>query len=76
MWQEQNNSLVQEFVFKDFKEAFVFITKVAGLAEEMDHHPTWTNTYNKVMIKLCTHDQGDIITEKDRLMAEEIDKLI
>lgn len=76
MWQEQNNSLVQEFVFKDFKEAFVFITKVAKLAEEMDHHPTWTNTYNKVMIKLCTHDQGDIITEKDRLMAEEIDKLI
>lgn len=76
MWQEQNNSLVQEFVFKDFKEAFVFITKVAKLAEEIDHHPTWTNTYNKVMIKLCTHDQGDIITEKDRLMAEEIDKLI
>ncbi|WKZ24481.1 MAG: 4a-hydroxytetrahydrobiopterin dehydratase [Patescibacteria group bacterium] len=76
MWQEQNNSLVQEFVFKDFKEAFVFITKVAELAEEMDHHPTWTNTYNKVMIKLCTHDQGDIITQKDRLMAEEIDKLI
>lgn len=76
MWQEQNNSLVQEFVFKDFKEAFVFITKVAKLAEEIDHHPTWTNTYNKVMIKLCTHDQGDIITQKDRLMAEEIDKLI
>jgi 4a-hydroxytetrahydrobiopterin dehydratase len=75
MWQEQNNKLVKEFEFKDFKETFAFMTKVAAVAEELKHHPEWTNTYNKVTIKLSTHDAGDIVTEKDKELADRIDKL-
>ncbi len=76
MWQEQNNKLVREFEFKDFKEAFAFMTKVAAVAEELKHHPEWTNTYNKVTIKLSTHDAGDIVTEKDKELAKRIDEIV
>jgi 4a-hydroxytetrahydrobiopterin dehydratase len=76
MWQEINNQLVKEFIFKDFKEAFEFMTKVAAIAEEIDHHPEWTNVYNKVTIKLSTHDAGDTITDQDREMANKINTLI
>ncbi len=76
MWQEENNQLIKTFTFKDFVEAFGFMTKVAFLAEKMNHHPEWTNIYNKVQIKLSTHDAGNIITDKDRTLAEEIDKLL
>ena len=75
MWGEKNNYLQKEFVFKDFKEAFAFMTKVAELAEKMNHHPLWTNVYNKVKIQLNTHDAGDIVTEKDRKLAKAIDQL-
>jgi 4a-hydroxytetrahydrobiopterin dehydratase len=75
MWQEQNNSLYEKFEFKDFSEAFAFMTRVALAAEKMDHHPTWTNVYNKVEIWLNTHDAGDIITEKDRTLAKKIEGL-
>jgi 4a-hydroxytetrahydrobiopterin dehydratase len=73
MWQEQNNSLYNKFEFKDFSEAFAFMARVALAAEKMDHHPTWTNVYNKVEIWLNTHDAGDIITDKDRKLATKID---
>ncbi len=76
MWQEQNNKLVKEFEFKDFKEAFAFMTKVAAIAEELKHHPEWSNTYNKVTIKLSTHDAGDIVTEKDKELAKRIDEIV
>lgn len=76
MWTEQNNSLKQIFTFKDFSEAFAFMTRVALLAEKMDHHPEWSNVWNKVEITLCTHSAGNKITEKDRKMAAEIDKLV
>jgi len=76
MWSEENNKLYRSFTFKDFTEAFAFMTKVAAIAEKMDHHPTWTNTYNKLEIWLNTHDAGDIVTQKDREMAEAIDKLL
>ena len=66
MWMEENNQLKASFTFKDFSEAFAFMTRVAILSEKMDHHPTWTNTYNKVDIALSTHDAGNTITEKDR----------
>ncbi len=72
MWKEENNKLVQEFVFKDFKEAFAFMTAAATVIDEMDHHPEWTNIYNKVKVVLCTHDAGDIVTQKDRDLAEKI----
>jgi 4a-hydroxytetrahydrobiopterin dehydratase len=75
MWKEENNTLYKKFEFKDFSEAFAFMTRVALAAEKMDHHPLWTNVYNKVEIWLCTHDAGDIVTDKDRKLAAIIDKL-
>ena len=74
-WTTEKNKLKKTFTFKDFVEAFAFMTKVAITAEKMDHHPTWTNTYNRVSFELSTHDAGDIVTDKDRKLAEEIDKL-
>jgi 4a-hydroxytetrahydrobiopterin dehydratase len=76
MWEEKNNSLERTFVFPDFIQAFSFMTKVALVAEKMNHHPSWTNTYNQVTIKLTTHDAGDIVTAKDHALAKEIDKLV
>jgi 4a-hydroxytetrahydrobiopterin dehydratase len=75
MWIEQNNKLYRSFEFNNFKDAFAFMTKVAEVAEKMNHHPTWTNTYNKVEIWLSTHDAGDVITQLDEDMADTIDKL-
>jgi 4a-hydroxytetrahydrobiopterin dehydratase len=75
MWKEQNNQLVRSFEFKDFMEAFAFMTRVAILAEKHNHHPEWSNVYNKLEIKLSTHDAGDVITEKDRKLAAAIDAL-
>lgn len=76
MWKEENNQLKRSFKFKDFKEAFAFMTKVALAAEKMDHHPNWSNAYNTVEIALCTHDAGNTVTDRDRKLAAEIDKLI
>lgn len=76
MWKEENNTLKRTFEFKDFKEAFGFMSKVAITAEKMGHHPNWSNTYNKVSFELTTHDEGNKITEKDRKLADEIDKLV
>lgn len=75
-WQEKNNRLCKTFKFKDFSEAFTFMTRVALAAEKMDHHPFWTNVYNTVSIELSTHDAGDIVTEKDHALAKAIDKLV
>ena len=75
-WTTEQNKLKKTFTFKDFPDAFAFMTKVAMIAEKMNHHPTWTNTWNKVTFELSTHDAGDIVTEKDRKLAEEIDKLV
>ncbi|GAB3568447.1 4a-hydroxytetrahydrobiopterin dehydratase [Spirosoma luteolum] len=75
MWQEENNELVRNFTFADFTEAFGFMTKVALVAEKMDHHPWWSNVYNQVTIRLTTHDAGNTITEKDRQLAGLIDRL-
>jgi 4a-hydroxytetrahydrobiopterin dehydratase len=74
-WKEVNNCLEQEFQFRDFSEAFSFMTRVALIAEKMNHHPEWKNVYNKVTIKLYTHDAGNTVTEKDRKLAAAIDKL-
>lgn len=74
MWEEKNNKLHKKFEFKDFSEALAFMARVALAAEKMNHHPKWTNEYNKVEIWLSTHDAGDIVTEKDHKLAEKIDK--
>jgi 4a-hydroxytetrahydrobiopterin dehydratase len=75
-WTEENNKLKASFKFKDFKEAFGFMTRVALIAEKMDHHPTWTNTWNSVSIELSTHDAGNVVTDKDRKLAKAIDELV
>lgn len=76
MWKEENKKLYRSFEFKNFSEAFGFMSRVALLCEKADHHPLWTNVYNKVEIWLNTHDAGDIVTEKDIKLAGEIDKLL
>ena len=76
MWQETDNALQRSFRFADFSEAFAFITRVALLAEKADHHPEWTNVYNRVNIRLSTHDAGNTVTEKDRKLAAAIDRLL
>lgn len=75
MWTEKNNRLSKTFKFKDFQEAFAFMTRVAFLAEAQNHHPNWSNVYNTVTIELNTHDAGDIVTEKDHKLAKAIDKI-
>ncbi|MBI3218254.1 MAG: 4a-hydroxytetrahydrobiopterin dehydratase [Bacteroidetes bacterium] len=76
MWTNGNNRLTRTFVFADFVEAFGFMTQVALLAEKCDHHPTWSNTYNRVTIELSTHDAGNIVTEKDHVLARQIDQIL
>lgn len=76
MWTEENNKLKQTFEFKDFKEAFAFMTRVAFLAEGAQHHPNWSNVYNKVTIELTTHDKGNTVTEKDHSLAKAIDAIL
>ena len=73
MWTEKDNTLYQKFTFKDFSEAFGFMTRVAIEAEKMNHHPLWTNVYNTVEFWLSTHDAGDVVTEKDHQLAKKID---
>jgi 4a-hydroxytetrahydrobiopterin dehydratase len=75
MWTEENNQLKRSFEFKNFVDAFAFMTKVAFAAEKMNHHPNWSNVYNKVEIALFTHDAKDAITEKDIRLAKEIDSI-
>ena len=68
--------LSKTFVFADFSEAFAFVTRVALLAEQQNHHPWWSNNWNTVEFRLFTHSEGNIITKKDRVLASSIDKLI
>ena len=75
-WIEENNELHKEFTFKNFSEAFAFMTRVAFLVEKADHHPEWTNAWNKVSIKLSTHSAGNKITQKDIDLAHAIDQLL
>lgn len=75
MWQEENNKLVASFQFKNFREAFAFMTEVAFHAELHNHHPEWSNVYNRVSIALTTHDAGNTITEKDRKLAAAIEQV-
>lgn len=76
MWKEENNKLYRKFQFKNFSEAFAFMTRIALEAEKMDHHPEWKNVYNTVEIWLSTHDAGDIVTDKDKKLSKKIDAII
>lgn len=75
MWREKDNALCATFKFKNFIEAFAFMTEVAFYAETMNHHPNWSNVWNTVDIRLNTHDAGNIVTEKDRELAGAIDEV-
>ena len=75
MWVEEDNKLKKTFEFKDFTEAFAFMVRVAFLAEQQGHHPNWSNVYHKVSIELTTHDEGNIVTDKDRKLAQAIDRI-
>ncbi|MDF1695503.1 MAG: 4a-hydroxytetrahydrobiopterin dehydratase [Saprospiraceae bacterium] len=74
-WIEEDNKLKAEFVFIDFTQAWAFMNEVAIYAEKQGHHPNWSNVYNKVSIHLTTHDAGNTVTDKDRKLAETINKL-
>ena len=76
MWKKENNLLYKKFEFSNFSEAFAFMTRVAFEAEKMDHHPLWTNVYNRVEIWLSTHSAGDVVTEKDKQLAKKIDAIV
>jgi ribonuclease HI len=76
MWQETKHGLYRQFNFENFKEAWAFMTKVAELAEEYQHHPRWENEWNVVQIWLITHEGDQKITDKDHQMAKSIDEVI
>lgn len=74
-WSAENDRLCREFVFKNFIEAFGFMSQVALLAEVRNHHPNWSNVYNRVNIELTTHDAGNTITERDIELAQAINEM-
>lgn len=72
-WVEVDQKLYKQFIFKDFTEALAWMLKAAFVIEKMNHHPEWTNVYNKVNVYLTTHDAGNTITQKDRDLAKALD---
>ena len=74
-WNLDRDALAKEFKFGNFKEALAFMVRVGFEAEAMDHHPDWTNVYNRVAIRLNTHDAGGKVTEKDIDLAKKIEAL-
>lgn len=75
MWIKKDDKLNRTYQFKDFVEAFSFMTEVAFHAEKHNHHPNWSNVYNTVSIQLNTHDAGGIVTDKDYALAEAIESV-
>ncbi len=73
MWTATEKHLKATFEFQNFIQAFSFMTEVAMHAEKMNHHPEWSNVYNKVEITLTTHDMGNMVSDKDRKLAKAID---
>ena len=74
-WTHEDNMLRKDWRFTDFSEAFAFMTRVALLAEQADHHPNWSNVYNTVHIALTSHDAGNVVTEKDTSLARRINQI-
>jgi len=73
-WITTENALTKTFVFNDFVEAIGFISMCAIEIEKLNHHPSWTNTYNKIEVTLTTHDSGNKVTQKDYQLADILDK--
>ena len=74
-WKEENNTLIKTFEFTSFEEAMLFMQDATPFISKTDHHPTWSNTYNRITVTLCTHDSGNQVTEKDHALATYLDKL-
>lgn len=74
-WEYNNSAIEKNFVFKNFKEALAMMVRIGFEAEKMNHHPAWTNVYNKLNVRLNTHDAGGI-TEMDFVLAKKIDEVI
>ena len=74
-WNESNNELTKTFVFKSFLEAIHWMVKASSEMEKQKHHAIWTNEYNKVHVRLTTHDAGNTITQKDRELAAALDMI-
>ena len=72
-WKFMNEGIEKQFVFKKFTDVMAFMVKVSYVCESLDHHPEWTNVYNKLSIRLSTHDKGGV-TDKDIELANEIEK--
>lgn len=72
-WTGGDDFITKVFKFEDFAEAFGFMTRIAIIADKMDHHPEWYNVYNRVDVTLTTHDAGGV-TEKDRALADAMEK--
>ena len=74
-WKLERNALTKTFKFGSFREALSFMIRVGFEAEELNHHPEWTNVYNRVVIRLNTHDAGDKVTAKDVELAGRVQKI-
>jgi 4a-hydroxytetrahydrobiopterin dehydratase len=74
-WEYNENALETTFEFQNFKEAFTLMTRIAFECEALDHHPDWTNVYNRLHIRLSTHDAGGV-TDKDFKLARLIEDLV
>ncbi len=75
-WTETDTGLHREIDFASFREAFAFMMRVAFIAEDLDHHPEWSNVCHRVSITLATHDAAGTVTDIDRTMAAAIDELL
>ena len=74
-WKEENNTLIKTFEFTSFEEAMLFMQDATPFISKTDHHPTWSNTYNRVQVIITTHDAGNKVTEKDHALATYLDEL-
>lgn len=75
MWREEDNALHRTYTFVDFVEAMAFMNEAAFRIEKINHHPEWSNVYNRVIVKLTTHDAGHTVTDKDRNLAKILDEI-
>ncbi|ATC65890.1 4a-hydroxytetrahydrobiopterin dehydratase [Nibricoccus aquaticus] len=74
-WARDGDALAKTYVFGSFREAFGFMTRVAFEAEALNHHPEWTNVYNRVVVRLSTHDAGGKVTAKDVALAKRMERI-